>query len=241
MASNQAKNLGRPPGSRNKRNRRRSTPSSQPLFSRLTQVNDKDSDNDSVSSIDLKEFCDNAIENAISAITKELKSLESQFQRALEYESSRITTLEKDNLELKEHCKNLEKRVTVLEEGAKSQVQTSNKQERLSRRSNFRIVGLTEETGEDCLALTKQVLEELNMKDTRIERAHRDGRTQSGKSRHLLVRISFYQDKAQIMKTARSLLQEKPYHIVDDLTRTDLSEKKNGPKKSANYTPKGSK
>ena len=56
------------------------------------------------------------------------------------------------------------------------------------------------------------------MKDTRIERAHRDGRTQSSKIRHLLVRISFYQDKAQIVKTARNLLQEKPYDIVDDLT-----------------------
>ena len=49
-----------------------------------------------------------------------------------------------------------------------------------------------------------------------------------GRDRHLLVKLSFYQDKINVMKKARQALAGKNYYIVDDLTKADLMERGEG-------------
>ena len=51
--------------------------------------------------------------------------------------------------------------------------------------------------------------------------AHRDGKPVAKRERHILVKMSFYQDKVFIMKNVRRALANKGYYIIDDLTATD--------------------
>lgn len=48
----------------------------------------------------------------------------------------------------------------------------------------------------------------------------------ANRERHVLVKLSFYQDKAFIMQNARRALADKEYYIIEDLTPSDLKEKR---------------
>ena len=159
-------------------------------------------------------------------LLQEFENLQEEFTQAIEdlRESVKELTAEKD--ELKERCDTLERKVEQLEAEKSRQAQEINKNERFSRRNNIRIVGFPTTENEICQEIATKVLEEVGVPSCRIERAHRDGRPVPGRSRHLLVKSSFYQDKITVMKNARQALAEKSYYIVDDLTKMDLAEKK---------------
>ena len=80
----------------------------------------------------------------LKVISRELKSIEENFGKAIEFESRRISSLEKENNELKTMCNDLQKRVNSLENSMEKHREAVNKQERFSRRTNIRIVGYPE-------------------------------------------------------------------------------------------------
>ena len=213
---------GRPLGSKNKKkvgeadSQSRLTPSQLRSSVSLSNLaaSVEDSDDDVSLSTGLHSL-DAAIEN----ITVELKNIRKEFAKALEEHSKLISSLRKDNDSLSKKVKDLEKR----QEGYEQQL---NKQERISRRSNFRLVGVKQEPTEDCLKIAADILTELGLPNPQIERAHRDGRSVPGRDRHLLVKMSFFQDKVKVMKEARRALAGKGFYIIDDLTKLDLQEKR---------------
>ena len=87
-------------------------------------------------------------------------------------------------------------------------------------------MGLKTESDEDPIQKALEVIAKVGIDNCKIERAHRDGRNVAGRDRHLLVKLSFYQDKVTIMKNARQALAQQDYYIVDDLTKLDLKEKR---------------
>lgn len=76
------------------------------------------------------------------------------------------------------------------------------------------------------MKIAKEVFQKAGKPECKIERAHRDGRVVSGRDRHILVKLSFYQDKVAILQNARQALAEDVFFITEDLTKPDLAEKK---------------
>ena len=197
---------------------------SQPtLSSILTRSANVEEDTDSEQ--DFVKDINNSIEKLRNTLLKEIKSLQQDFNQAILDMRQTIDVLTKENDSLKERCDTLEGRVAKLEQQSQQQDILINKQERFSRRNNLRIVGLKSSRDENCLEMAAKVFEEVGVSDCKIERAHRDGKIVTGRDRHLLVKLSFYQDKISVLRNARKALASKPYYIVDDLTQTDLKEK----------------
>ena len=76
------------------------------------------------------------------------------------------------------------------------------------------------------IQVAKTIFADMGLSDCTIERAHRDGKFVQGRDRHILIKLSFYQDKIFLLRNARSKLQNKPFFLTDDLTQTDLYEKR---------------
>ncbi|KAJ8045017.1 LINE-1 retrotransposable element ORF1 protein [Holothuria leucospilota] len=171
------------------------------------------------------------IDHLRATLLKEIQSLQDDFNQAIEDLKLTISDLADENEVLKEKCNSLEERVNSLEKEKDHHAALINKQERFSRRNNVRIVGFPTTDKEDCIGNATKVFEEVGFPSVKIERAHRDGKIVNGRDRHLLVKLSFYQDKVSILSNARQALASKDYYIVEDLTATDLKEKKKwGPK-----------
>lgn len=158
--------------------------------------------------------------------TKELDVLQTEFTKAVEDLKADMRALKEEQNAVKGTCANLEKRIEALEANDKLHLSQINKQERFARRNNVRIVGVKTVEQEDCLDVSRKIFAEVGIPDCKLERAHRDGKAVAERERHILVKMSFYQDKVFIMKNARRTLADKGYYIIDDLTATDLKEKR---------------
>ena len=79
---------------------------------------------------------------------------------------------------------------------------------------------------ENCISKATEYLSNLLQRDVKNEQAHRDGRAPTGKDRHILVKCSLYQDKCNILQTAKASLRSSNIYIIEDLTTLDLRERK---------------
>lgn len=159
-------------------------------------------------------------------ISKELERLQRDFNKSIEDLHLTIDNLKEEHATLTEKYCSLGERVKQLEEDRSTHTSLLNNQERFSRRNNVRLVGVKASEGENCLELAKTILEEAGVPSCKIERAHRNGKFVHGRDRHLLVKLSFYQDKITVLKNSRQALASKPYYVIEDLTQTDLKEKR---------------
>ncbi|CAH1248763.1 Hypp8390 [Branchiostoma lanceolatum] len=84
--------------------------------------------------------------------------------------------------------------------------------------------------GENCVSIVEKILEDkFGLDHIKIERAHPDCPRNSdsdGVPQHILFKLNSYADKVSIMKAARRKLQDESYYFTDDLTVTDLQEKR---------------
>lgn len=181
------------------------------------------------------------LNSAIERIFRELNTIRSEFQRAFETQEAALNDLKEQNVDLRKTCERFEARITDLEASKDLQATLLNKQERFSRRNNVRIVGIKTEDSEDCIKIVKDVLSKVGIPDCRVERAHRDGRVVTGRDRHILAKLSFYQDKLTARRNQRHALQNEDYFIIDDLTRDDLEEKRKWQKKVSELYQSGTK
>ncbi|XP_033644495.1 uncharacterized protein LOC117304103 [Asterias rubens] len=153
--------------------------------------------------------------------------LEAQLGASIEFNSGRITTLEKNKTEVEGDIRDLKQEVGTLRDQLDRQQSEINKQERFSRRNNFRVVGMERVEGENCLERIEDLLiDKFHWVDApRIERAHRDGQDRTGKPAHILVKMLSYRDKITVLKSHRSALEGLPLFVVDDLTAKDGAER----------------
>ena len=158
----------------------------------------------------------------------EIKSMLEEFKVSLEFQAQRTTSLEQRVDPLEKKVTDLEKQLQQQELLIRKSLEADNKQERFSRKNNFRIVGLKEGNNENPMEMAKTVLQRhFGMENPRVERAHRDGpKMAPDKPRHFLVRMLSYQDKRHILSQQRNALAETEMFIIDDLTKSDREEKK---------------
>ncbi|KAJ8039615.1 LINE-1 retrotransposable element ORF1 protein [Holothuria leucospilota] len=168
------------------------------------------------------------VERSLRNLQTSISKLERELGKAVEFQAKRIDDLESKMAAKEKELEDFSQKIAALERALDYTTDDVNKQERMSRRNNFRIVGIPSTEDEDCESIVKTRVLPLfpEIQDVRIERCHRDGRSHGDRSPHILVKCLSYKDKVAIMKARRSALENKPFFIVDDLTRIDLKEKK---------------
>lgn len=196
---------------------------------------------DPIRQSDLTERLNKAIEKAIKGVSAELRNLEKDFQRELRVHAEEIASLKAENQDIRKQCKEINDRISNVESQYETHSMLLNRQERYSRKNNLRIVRYTTENDEECMAIAKSVYDKIGKPDCIIERAHRDGRPVEGRNRHILVKLSFFQDKLFILKNARKKLEQDTFFITDDLTPADLKEKKKWATKVSDLYRNGTK
>ena len=180
------------------------------------------------------------IKRAVDSLIDRIQNVE----KAVEYQSVRADELEKRNKLLEERVAAMEKEVSSMKDQLSCHAVEVNKAERFSRRNNFRIVGVPEakdNAREDCPKIVEKIMKEKFGMDTKVERAHRDGRKANDRPRHILVKMLSYREKVEIMKNARKNLARESFYVIDDLTKPDLEEKKKWGKEVKELYAKGTK
>ncbi|KAJ8033595.1 LINE-1 retrotransposable element ORF1 protein [Holothuria leucospilota] len=167
------------------------------------------------------------VEESIASVQDAIKQLQMDLGQAIEFQGKRIDNLESKMAAMGTDQANFSAKIVQLEDALLKKDEEINKLERISRRNNFRIVGVPHTNGENIENIVKdEILPLFNNPGIVIERCHRDGRGANGRPPHLLVRCLSYPMKVDIMKKRRTVLNGKPFFIVDDLTKTDLTERK---------------
>ncbi|KAJ8040019.1 hypothetical protein HOLleu_14203 [Holothuria leucospilota] len=219
--SNQPKRpRGRPPGSQKKKKGEQanvqSSLSSSLAFSlpNITNlpVEEEGSDSESLTGSMLAN-----LDSSIERIFKELKAIRHEFKRKLKHHEEQINELREENAALSERCGALESKIRNLEASLDKHASLLNKQDRFSCRNNLRIVEIKTETGENCIETARNVMTKVGVPDCRNEQAHRDGKQYRGKDRHILVKLSYYQDKFQLSETDDMLCKMKPTILLTTL------------------------
>ena len=168
------------------------------------------------------------MEASLKKLQKSVSKLERELGQAVEFQAQRIDDLENKMAAKETECNHLASKIATLEGSLTSIVAENNKLERMSRRNNFRIVGIPVTRDESCEDIVKDKVFSLfkDAPELSIERCHRDGRPVGERPPHILVRCLSYKAKMFIMKHRRIALEGQEFFIVDDLTKTDLQEKK---------------
>ena len=138
----------------------------------------------------------------------------------------------------------MEKEIVELQLEVQRNKVANNKSERFSRRNNVRLVGVPEApqgVREDPVTIVEEILHTKFNVNTKVERAHRDGRKVDGRPRHILLKFLSYREKVDVMRRARETLRDENYFFTDDLTPTDLEEKKKWSKRVQEMYNKGTK
>ena len=100
--------------------------------------------------------------------------------------------------------------------------------ERHSRSLKVRLLGVPEKDGGNCVVTIENLLHrkfQLSGSAPVIENAHRIGKAQQDKPRHIIARFYSRVTRSTVMRTTRTNLRDSPLRYVDDLTKEDLLEK----------------
>ena len=101
-----------------------------------------------------------------------------------------------------------------------------NSLERYTRSFNFRILGLPESEGENCIDSVRQILKDkFDIEALVIENAHLVGISHSDKPRQMIARFYSCATRRDVI-SSRERLRNTGLRFVDDLTHKDLEEKR---------------
>ena len=184
------------------------------------------------------------IRDAVDSFMDKLHQLEVNVEASLDFERKRVDDLIENQDGMKKKMKTMEKEIAELRLEVEKNKVASNKSERFSRRNNVRLVGVPEApqgVREDPVTMVEEILHSKFKIATKVERAHRDGKKVDGRPRHILLKFLSYREKVDIMRRARETLKDETYFITDDLTPTDLEEKRKWIKQVQELYNKGTK
>lgn len=194
-----------------------------------------DMDTSNVSIVGMQQYFKTATEGfegmirkAVDSLIENIKRVEINLAESIEFESKRVSELEKKNASLEKRMSELENELAPLRVLAASNAAGINKAERFSRRNNIRLVGYPEaadQQHEQCIEIAEDIVHGKFEIDLKVERAHRDGR-RTERPRHILIKLQSYRHKVDIMRKARSTLANEAFFFTDDLTKDDLMEKR---------------
>ena len=103
--------------------------------------------------------------------------------------------------------------------------------ERYSRDFNIRLIGVEEEEGEDCMAIVSDHFTLLGFEEAHgeLENAHRTGRRQDGKPRHIIAKLHSRPFKRNLLRAAKNPQKKNLLNgvrLVEDFTPGDFELRK---------------
>ena len=110
--------------------------------------------------------------------------------------------------------------------------------ERYSRDYNIRVIGVDKQNGKDCMAIVLNCVNLLSLEDAtgEVENAHRTGRKQGDKLRHIIAKLYSRPFKRTLLQTAKSVNRKEALNgvrFVEDFIPSDFSTgKKSSPTRS---------
>ena len=183
------------------------------------------------------------ISNKVDGIIRDVQELKTSLEFTNDIQENKLSVINKTIEKVQEELKNTtfinyEDRLLI-----KQQKEKVIDLEDRSRRNNLRIDGLPEnqkETWDDTEEKVKQLFKEklLINKDIEIDRAHRTGRTQAGKSRSIVLRCLRFKDKELILRMANKL-KDTGIYINEDFSVETLHTRKELFQKAKEYRSKG--
>lgn len=83
--------------------------------------------------------------------------------------------------------------------------------ERYSRDYNIRVIGVDEESGEDCMAIVLNYVNLLGLEDAtgEVENAHRTGKKREDKPRHIIAKLYSSLSRERCFRLPRVLMEKK--------------------------------
>ena len=103
--------------------------------------------------------------------------------------------------------------------------------ERYSRDFNIRLIGVEEEEGEDCMTIVLDHFTLLGFEEAHeeLENAHRTGRRQDGKPRHIIAKLYARPFKRNLLRAAKNPQNKNLLNgvrLVEDFTPGDFELRK---------------
>ena len=168
------------------------------------------------------------MERNLGKIEKRVKKNEesiSDLADSLEFQSQRIIANEKSLESLKTSTANTSDQL----QGAQNKIVTLEKEitklERYTRGFNLRFLGIAETQNENCVTKLQNLLEEKLEFTGTVENAHRTGKPVPNHPRQIIARFHSRPARSYVISESRKR-PGIPFRVVDDLTPTDLTEKK---------------
>lgn len=177
------------------------------------------------------------ISSCTKNLHKQIEDLNKNFEKKIQEMEAALNFNIKEN---EEKVKNLEekfeKEIEFLKERAR-------KQEDRSRRNNLRVDGVKDnarETWEETEVKVQEILKKIDVKDVKIERAHRVSTkyVPNGKPRTIIFKTLSFKDKERILKSSNKLKNTGLY-INEDFSKETIDIRKRNWEKVKEYRQQG--
>ena len=177
------------------------------------------------------------VKSGQSKIDQRLKSVEtkvssnettlSDIKTSLDFQDGRLDTAEENIDTLSASTKQHDTDIDKLKSDMRKLERECNSLERYTRGFNLRFLSIQETPKENCRDKLSALLHDhINITGDVIENAHRTGTVQDTGHRHIIARFHSRIDRNNVIRAARNADPRPPFVVVDDLTPTDITEKR---------------
>ena len=150
-----------------------------------------------------------------------------EIKQSLTFQDGRLTDVEKKSKTLSTSSKSQENHISAMETQIKTLESEVNSLERYTRAFNLRFLNIPESDDENCRVKLGELLEQhFQISGDNVEIAHRTGKKRESGPRHLIARFHSRAVRNEVIRLARTSEPRPPFVVIDDLTRSDLEEKR---------------
>ena len=171
---------------------------------------------------------DTKFENLAGKVNRNTKSID-DIKQSLDFQDTTVSEIDTKVTDIETILKKHESEMAELKNSMSTLKTENNSLGRYTRSFNLRFLGIPETKGENCREVLHKLLKDnLEIGDDVIENAHRTGdrHKQDKRPRQIIARFYSRPVRNQVIRSARKADPSPPFVVLDDLTETDLSEKR---------------
>ena len=163
------------------------------------------------------------LEKKVNDNTKRIVEVE----ESLGFQDTRITDIELHDSTTDASIAEHNEQISVMQVSIDALESEVNRLERYTRSFNLRFINVEESERENCREVLGKLLQDtFGIDGSCIENAHRTGKARDSGPRHLIARFHSRVTRNEIIRRERTADVRPPFHVVDDLTQADLTEKR---------------
>ena len=152
---------------------------------------------------------------------------EHELEKSIQFNSQRVDEVEKETKENKEEIRSIKKNVSNMQREVASIQEETIAMQRYSRAYNLRFGGVKERKGENCNEVVQNLMKEKLQitKEVKIEIAHRVGKVEERKDRHIIVKFVSRIERDAVFHQGKKNLKGAKEYVVEDLCPSDYKKK----------------